>query len=93
MTPPLRMWLFGIFAIIEPYCSRKLEELFPDHSWIRHVTPARLQKTEALQAERGFLLADSISGVSLSFVERLAAGAMLTMIGLLIFSLYFLSLK
>jgi hypothetical protein len=50
--PPVRMWLFGIFTIIEPYCSRKLEALFPDHAWTRHVTSARLEKTEALQAER-----------------------------------------
>lgn len=50
--PPARMWLFGILTIIEPYCGRKLEEHFPDRSWSRHVSPARLEKARALQAER-----------------------------------------
>jgi hypothetical protein len=50
--PPARMWLFGILTIIEPFCSRKLEELFPSQSWTQHVPAARLEKAKSLQAER-----------------------------------------
>ena len=50
--PPVRMWLFGILTIVDPYCSRKLEELFPGRLWTEHVSPGRLEKAEALQAER-----------------------------------------
>lgn len=50
--PPTRMWLFGLLIIFEPYCSRKLEELFPGQSWAQHVSPARFQKAEELQSER-----------------------------------------
>jgi hypothetical protein len=50
--PPVRMWLFGILTIVETYCSRKLEAFFPDRSWTEHVSPNRLEKAEALQAER-----------------------------------------
>ena len=50
--PPTRMWLFGLLTISEPYCSRKLEELFPAQSWAQHVSPARFQKAKELQSER-----------------------------------------
>ena len=50
--PPVRMWLFGMLSIFEPYCSRRILDLFPDASWQEHVPTGRLEKAESLRQER-----------------------------------------
>ncbi len=50
--PPVRMWLFGMITIIEMALKRMIEAHFPGESWKETISPGRLQKAEALLAER-----------------------------------------
>ncbi len=50
--PPVRMWLFGIVTILDMYISRQVEAVFPDGAWQEKLSPKRLEKAIALQAER-----------------------------------------
>ena len=50
--PPVRMWLFGIVTILDMYISRQVEEVFPGDEWQTKLSPQRLEKAIALQAER-----------------------------------------
>jgi hypothetical protein len=50
--PPVRMWLFGMVAIIEMGFARVIQEHYPDDRWTEYVSEGRVQKAEALLAER-----------------------------------------
>ncbi len=50
--PLVRMWLFGMITIVEMGLTRLIESRFPEDGWKCHVTPGRLEKAEALLAER-----------------------------------------
>src|SRR5262249_23204185 len=50
--PPVRMWLFGIVTLIEMRCAELIEEHCPGDAWKQYLSEARLQKAEALLAER-----------------------------------------
>ena len=50
--PPLRMWLFGAITVLDTNLTWAVEELFPADSWRTRITPGRLEKAVALQAER-----------------------------------------
>ncbi len=50
--PPVRMWLFGMITIIEMGLTRLIESAYPDGSWRQCLSEGRLEKAEALLAER-----------------------------------------
>lgn len=50
--PPVRMWLFGMITIIEMGLTRLVESAYPDGAWRECLSEGRLQKAEALLAER-----------------------------------------
>ncbi len=50
--PPMRMWLFGIISLAEMNVTWAVEELYPEDAWTRMLAPARVEKAQALQAER-----------------------------------------
>jgi len=50
--PQARMWLFGMVTMTEMALTRALVELHPLDSWKQHVAAGRLEKAEALLAER-----------------------------------------
>lgn len=50
--PPGRMWLFGMVTLIESRFSRLIELHTSEDEWKRLLSPGRIQKAEALQAER-----------------------------------------
>jgi hypothetical protein len=50
--PPVRMWLFGIVTLLEMRCSELIDRYCPGDSWARFLSEGRLQKAQALLAER-----------------------------------------
>jgi hypothetical protein len=50
--PPVRMWLFGMITVLEMRFLQLIEGRFNDESWVRYISPARLEKARELQAER-----------------------------------------
>jgi hypothetical protein len=50
--PPVRMWLFGIVTMIEMRFSELIERHCPADAWKGCLSEARLQKAQALLAER-----------------------------------------
>lgn len=50
--PPVRMWLFGLIAIMEMNLGRELEERYPEASWREVLSPGRFDKALELLAER-----------------------------------------
>ncbi len=50
--PPVRMWLFGIVTLIEMRCAELIEQHCPADAWVQYLSEARLQKAQALLAER-----------------------------------------
>jgi hypothetical protein len=50
--PIVRMWLFGIITLMEMDMLDRLRALWPDGSWIRHLSAGRLAKAQALLEER-----------------------------------------
>jgi hypothetical protein len=50
--PQVRMWLFGMITLIEMRVSRLIDQLCPGDSWKQYVSESRLQKADALLAER-----------------------------------------
>jgi len=50
--PPVRMWLFGIVTLVEMRFSQLIEQHCSGDSWKAFVSEARLQKAQALLAER-----------------------------------------
>jgi len=50
--PPVRMWLFGMITILEMHLVNAIEERYPQNRWRDKLSPGRLQKAEALLAER-----------------------------------------
>jgi hypothetical protein len=50
--PIARMWIFGMITALELAMTEGLRELGDALDWHRLVTPARLAKARALQAER-----------------------------------------
>jgi hypothetical protein len=52
---PVRMWLFGILCFIETALSDRIRQKFPEAAWHRLLSASRLEKSQALQAERARL--------------------------------------
>jgi hypothetical protein len=50
--PPVRMWLFGIVTLIEMRCSELIERHCQADGWKQYLSEARLEKAQALLAER-----------------------------------------
>jgi CBS domain-containing protein len=50
--PPVRMWLFGMVTLIEMRFAWLIERFCPGDGWKQFVSEARVQKAEALLAER-----------------------------------------
>ena len=50
--PPVRMWLFGIIALIEMGLTRLIQDRFPDGGWQQYLFEGRLAKAESLMDER-----------------------------------------
>jgi len=50
--PAVRMWLFGIVTLIEMRFSELVEQNCPDGAWKEFLSEGRLQKANALLAER-----------------------------------------
>lgn len=50
--PPVRMWLFGIVTLIEMRFTDLIERHCPEEAWKQYLSPARLQKAQALLEER-----------------------------------------
>lgn len=50
--PPVRMWLFGMITIIEMGLLKLIEEEMPDGSWMKILSPSRLEKAKELQGMR-----------------------------------------
>jgi hypothetical protein len=51
-SPIVRMRLFGIITFIEMMLTERIRDLWPGEEWSSKLTPARLEKTRALQLER-----------------------------------------
>lgn len=49
---PLRMWMFGVLTLLEFQLAREITTRFPDGSWCELLSAARVERAEALQAER-----------------------------------------
>ncbi|MBV1914773.1 MAG: HD domain-containing protein [Pseudomonadales bacterium] len=50
--PIARMWLFGMVTITEISLVNRIEEHFPDESWISRLAESRLEKARQIHAER-----------------------------------------
>lgn len=50
--PQVRIYLFGLITLVEEMFGRSIRRLFPGDAWRSEISPARLQKAEALRAER-----------------------------------------
>jgi hypothetical protein len=50
--PVVRMWLFGIIILMEMLVVELLRTVWPDESWMQHVSEGRLSKARQLQEER-----------------------------------------
>lgn len=50
--PPVRMWLFGLITELELGFRSLIETHYPDGGWTEYISPGRLEKARALQAER-----------------------------------------
>jgi len=50
--PPVRMWLFGVIALIEMGLTRLIQDRFPDGGWQQYLLEGRLAKAESLMEER-----------------------------------------
>lgn len=50
--PVVRMWLFGIITLVEMDLAARIRAIWPDGGWIHRVSAARLDKAQALLAER-----------------------------------------
>ena len=50
--PPVRMWLFGIVTLIEMRFAELIDCHCPADTWKKYLSEARLQKAQALLAER-----------------------------------------
>lgn len=50
--PPMRMWLFGLVTITELRVTRLIDELCPQESWQKYLSPGRLQKGRDFLHER-----------------------------------------
>jgi hypothetical protein len=50
--PVARMWLFGLVTMIELRLAERIRSLWPDDEWRARLSPVRLQKAQALAAER-----------------------------------------
>jgi hypothetical protein len=50
--PPVRMWLFGLVTMIEMRCTELVERHCPGEAWKQYISEGRLQKAQALLAER-----------------------------------------
>ena len=50
--PVARMWMFGLVTIMEMACTRVIHKHYPGDAWREQVSPTRLEKAMALQAER-----------------------------------------
>ncbi len=50
--PPVRMWLFGLVTLIELRFTELIERHLPADEWKQYLSPARLQKAQALLDER-----------------------------------------
>ena len=50
--PSVRMWLFGLITLIEHALGVMIRARYPEDSWRRHLSEARLQRAERFQAER-----------------------------------------
>ncbi|HEB98746.1 MAG TPA: HD domain-containing protein [Thiotrichales bacterium] len=51
-SPLVRMWLFGMITMLEMRLGELIEQRWPDDAWTGLVSPGRLEKARALQAER-----------------------------------------
>jgi hypothetical protein len=68
--PSVRMWLFGMITIAEMHMVREIESLFPHETWREAISPGRLNKAEALQAERERMNQDVRLLDCLHFVDK-----------------------
>jgi hypothetical protein len=50
--PPVRVYLFGLVSLIEMHLAYWVRTLYPDDAWRAHLSESRIQKAEALLAER-----------------------------------------
>jgi hypothetical protein len=50
--PMVRMWLFGLITMTEMLLVQMIDKAYPDESWQSVMTPERLEKARAMQAER-----------------------------------------
>ncbi|MHC4335433.1 MAG: hypothetical protein ACYSUV_17045 [Planctomycetota bacterium] len=50
--PSVRMWLFGMITIVEMHMVKEIDSRFPHETWRGAISPGRLNKAEALRAER-----------------------------------------
>jgi hypothetical protein len=50
--PIVRMWLFGIITLVEMDMLDRIRHLWPDGGWTRCLSAGRLDKAQALLAER-----------------------------------------
>jgi hypothetical protein len=50
--PPGRMWLFGMITVIEMGFLQLIEDNLNEQEWRQYLSPARLEKSEALLEER-----------------------------------------
>jgi len=51
-SPVVRMWLFGLVTLAEMSIVAEIRARWPDGGWRAQLTPRRLEKAEALAAER-----------------------------------------
>jgi hypothetical protein len=51
-SPIVRMWLFGLITLIEMGVVAEIRTLWPDGAWRAQLSPKRVEKAEALAAER-----------------------------------------
>jgi hypothetical protein len=50
--PAVRMWLFGLITLVEHAFGVMIRVRYPDGSWHKHLSEARLRRAERFQAER-----------------------------------------
>jgi len=50
--PMVRMWLFGLITMMEMLLVQMIQKNYPDDSWQAVMSPERLEKARAMQAER-----------------------------------------
>jgi hypothetical protein len=51
-SPIVRMWLFGLITLIEMSVVAQIRTRWPDGAWRAQLSPKRVEKAEALAAER-----------------------------------------